>query len=228
MRHNIRTNKTQQGKFYNITLTALHFDFTYQHLYAIGMTRNSLSSFLWEVDQNTLTLRVLIDLTSQGKPQVGSTFDILEGILYYRTETKLIGIKMGTLLITTICKLDSYPYLDNLFVINEQFYTIYNWHKTPSDFTTSNLTIKQLDEYYCQVTKQLNIEQPTSVAVMTGRTVDVDKNRIVFSYNDDFSMFGHGVHVLIVDLVQWKVINEVYKHFANSPYELIYVSSKEK
>jgi len=142
MRHNIQSNETKQGQFYNITLTALHFDFNNQHLFTIGTTRDGLSSFLWEVDQNTLKLRELIDLTSQGKPQVGSTFDKLEDILYYRTETELIGIKMMTFMITTICKLDSNPYLNNLFLINEQFYTIYNWHKAPSDYTTSNLTIK--------------------------------------------------------------------------------------
>ncbi|CAF1121569.1 unnamed protein product [Rotaria sordida] len=227
MLHNIQTNETQQGQFYNITLTALHFDFNNQHLFAIGTTRDDLLSLLWEVDQNTLTLRKLIDLTSQGQPQVGSTFDILENILYYRTETALIGIEMKTLMIKTICKLDSNPYLNNLFVINEQFYTIYNWRKAPSDFTISNLTIKQLDRT-CRVNKQLDIEQPTSVAVMTGRVLDVDKNQIVFSYDDNFSMFGHDAHVLIVDVGKWKVINDVQKRFASSPYELIYVSSTKK
>ncbi|CAF5016791.1 unnamed protein product, partial [Rotaria sp. Silwood1] len=166
MLHNIQTNETQQGQFYNITLTALHFDFNNQHLYAIGTTRNDLLSLLWEVDQNTLILRKLIDLTSQGKPQVGSTFDILEDILYYRTETELIGIELKTFMTKTVCKLDSNPYLNNLFVINEQFYTIYNWRKAPSDFTISNLTIKQLDKT-CRINKQLDIEQPTPVAVMT-------------------------------------------------------------
>jgi hypothetical protein len=147
---------------------------------------------------------------------VGSTFDIL----YYRTETELIGIKMTTFMIRTICKLD----LNNLFLINKQFYTIYNWHKAPSDFTISNLTMKQLD----RVNKQLNIEQPTSVAVMTERVLDIDTNQIVFSYDDDFSMFGHDVHVVIVDVEEWKVINDVYKRYSSSPYELIYLSSIER
>ena len=228
MRHNLQTNETQQGQFYNITFTALHFDANNQHLFAIGMTRNSSSSFLWEIDQNALTVRKLIDLTSQGKPQVGSTYDVLEGILYYRTETELIGIEMNTLMIKTICKLDFHPYLNNLFVINAHFYTIYNWRKAPSDFTRSNITIEQLDKTSCRVKKQLHIKQPSSVAVMTGRILNADKNQLVFSYDDDFSTFGYGVHVVIVDVEEWKVIDDVYKRFGNSVYELIYVSQTEK
>jgi hypothetical protein len=54
--HNIQTNETKQGQFYNITLIALHFDFNNQNLFAIGMTRDGLSSFLWKVDQNTFNI----------------------------------------------------------------------------------------------------------------------------------------------------------------------------
>ncbi|CAF1484199.1 unnamed protein product [Didymodactylos carnosus] len=225
MRHNIKTNETHQGQFYNVTLTALHFDLNNQHLYAIGTTRDGQSSFLWVIDPDTLTLQERIDLTPQGKPDIGSAYDILENILYYRTQTDLIGIEINTLMIRPLCKLDHLIYLNNLYVMNEAFYTVYNWRKDSYDFTVSNLTLKQLDKRYCRVIKQLNFEQPTPVAVMTGRTLDVDKSQIIFSYNDDFSMFGHSVRVVTVDLKEWKVINYVYKRFANSPYELIYISS---
>jgi hypothetical protein len=39
-----------------------------------------------------------------------------------------------------------------------------------------------------------------------------------------FFTFVHGVHTLIIDVNEWKVSNEVYKHVAVPLYELIYIS----